>query len=113
LAEQCLAHELLLLFFGAVLDQRGHQHTRSLPDHLPRRLGAAKLFADDGRFERIVRLLAAAATFRDVAVEIAALDGLQTKGGGALVGAQYGSDHGGLSTWFRTGAAIRVGPVLV
>src|SRR5206468_6536685 len=46
---------------------------------------AAELLGDDGRLQRVGRLLAAAVAPRDVAVEVAALDRLQAKRGRALV----------------------------
>ena len=79
LAHERRAHEALLLLLGAVLEEGRSKHARSLADHLPRRLRALELLANDRLFERIERLLAAAVGARHVAVEVAGFDRLLTK----------------------------------
>src|SRR5438034_158178 len=83
--EQGARDEASLLRFGAVLEEGRHEHARPLAHHLVGGTRAAELLGDDGRPERVGRLLAAAVAPRDVAVEVAALDRLQAKRGRALV----------------------------
>src|SRR5438034_28902 len=85
LPEQRARDEASLLRFGAVLEEGRHEHARPLAHHLVGGTRAAELLGDDGRLERVGRLLAAAVVPRDVAVEVAALDRLQAERGRALV----------------------------
>ena len=71
----------------------------------------AELLGDDGRLERIGRLLRAAVLPRHVPVEVAALDGGAAERRGAFVGADLRAGHGGNAVEVGAGRGVLGGPV--
>src|SRR5581483_735509 len=111
LPEERVPDEEVLLRLGAVLEERRDEHARPLAHDLVRCVRAAELLADDRGLQRIRRLLRAAVPPRDVTVEIAALDRLETERGHAFVGdAAPDVRRGGLRR--RLSRGILGGPVL-
>src|SRR5262249_23137130 len=104
-------YEEVLLRLGAVLEQRGHEHARSLPHDLERRPRTLELLGDDRRLQRIGRLLRAAVATRHVPGEVAMLDRRLAERGRAVVGANRRARHGGDAVGLRSGGGVLGGPV--
>jgi hypothetical protein len=74
LAAQRRTDPALALLLAAVLEQRGHEHRRTLGVHPARDAGAVELLVHDHRLEQVRRRAIAAVLLRDGARPVAVLD---------------------------------------